>query len=106
MRFVVGEQPLETEEQRETAPPLDRGQLVACLDLAQRRVKRPPPCRPRSKGFFEGLALVYELLSCENLCARNRGRIGKRGRSTHSLKGGVWCASRSSTLGGGSGSLE
>ena len=83
VRLVLGEQPLEPEQQREVAPPVDRGLLVAGLDLDQRGVERAAAGRARSKRVFEGLALVDELLACEQLRARDRGRIRKRGGITH-----------------------
>src|SRR5258708_34754618 len=59
----------------------------AALDLHQRSVECPAACRARSKGICERLALVYELLACEQFCARDRGRIRKRGGITHENSG-------------------
>ena len=86
MRLVFGQQPLEPEQQREVSAPLDRRLLVAGLDLYERGVERATARRARSKGFIEGLALVDELLTCEQLRSRDGGSIGKRGDSTHQIR--------------------
>ena len=49
MRLLLGEQPLEAEQQREVAAPLDRGGLVPSLDLGERGVQRPAPRRARGE---------------------------------------------------------
>src|SRR5258708_37180239 len=59
----------------------------AALDLHQRSVERPAACRAQSKGVCERLALVYELLACEQFRARDGGRIRKRGGITHENSG-------------------
>ena len=38
--LLLGEQPLQAEQQRELAPPVDRGRLVAGVDLSEGRVQR------------------------------------------------------------------
>ena len=48
--LVLGEQPLEPEQQRELTPPLDRGLLGALLDLGQRSVERPAPGGPGERA--------------------------------------------------------
>ena len=43
LRRLLGEQPLEPEQQREVRAPLDRGRLGAGVELGQRGVERPAP---------------------------------------------------------------
>ncbi len=50
LRRLVGEQPLEPEQQREVLAPLDRGRLGARVDLGQRGVERAAAGRARAQG--------------------------------------------------------
>ena len=80
VRLLLGEQPLEPEQQRELPAPLDR-RLVARRRRsrpAQRRA-RGAAGRARRQRVLEGLALVDELLAREELRARDRGRIQEKG---------------------------
>ena len=91
VRLLLGQQPLEPEQQRELAAPLDRRLLGAGVDLGQRSVERPAPGGAGGKGVLEGLALVDEALAREQFRTRNRGRSRKRGGITHEdRKGCVW----------------
>src|SRR5438309_5925 len=83
MRLLFGEQALEPEQQREAPSPADGGQLVPCVDLLERSIDRPATCGAGCQRLFEGLALVDELLTSEQLSARDSGGIGKRGGVTH-----------------------
>src|SRR5579862_5627589 len=81
--LLLGEQPFEPEQEREAAPPLDRGLLGARVDLAQRRVECTTACRTRREGVLERLAFIYEALTREQLGTRNRSWTRKRGGITH-----------------------
>ena len=63
-RPLVPEQPLEPEQQRVVAPPLERGRLGAGLELLERRVDRPPARRPRGQ-VGDRLALEQDRLTGE-----------------------------------------
>ena len=79
VRLVLREQALEPEQQRELAPPLDRGLLGVGLDLGQGRVERPAPGGAGCERFFERLAFIYEALTREQLGTGDRRRTRKRG---------------------------
>ena len=64
LRRLVGEQPLEPEQQREVAAPLDRGVLGPCVELGQRGVERPAARRPRGQRLGP-LAVEQERLAGE-----------------------------------------
>ena len=81
--LLLGEQPLEPEQQRVLPAPLDRGLVRARVHLRQRSVERAAAGRPGGERVFERLALVDEALAREQLRPRNRGRTGKRGGITH-----------------------
>jgi hypothetical protein len=65
VRLLLGEQALEPEQQRELAPPLERGLLGAGIELGQRRVERASARRSGGEGLGGGLAFVYESLARE-----------------------------------------
>ena len=95
VRFVLGQQALEPEQQRELAPPLDRGLVGAVVELGQGSVERRPAGAAGSKGVFERFAVVDEALTREQFRARDRGRTRKRGDGTHvHSKVASGCASR------------
>ncbi len=52
MGLVLGQQALESEEQREPTPPLDGGLRGPLLDLHQGSVERPAPGRSWGKSIF------------------------------------------------------
>ena len=83
VRLLLGQQPLEPEQQRELAPPLDRRLLGAGLDLGQRSVERPASGRAGGERVLERFALVDEPLACEQFRTRDRGRTRERGGITH-----------------------
>ena len=83
MGLLLGEQPLEPEQQRELPPPLDRRLLGAGVYLAEGSVERPAPRGAGCKGVLERLAVIDEALAREQLSARDRGRTRKRGGITH-----------------------
>ena len=64
LRRFVGEQPLEPEQQREVAAPLDRGELGAVVDLGQGGVERPAAGGPRRQRLGP-LAVEQERLAGE-----------------------------------------
>ena len=64
LRRLLGQQPLEPEQQREVAPPLDRGRLAAGLDLRERGVERRRRAVPGRQGL-RALALEQERLAGE-----------------------------------------
>ena len=53
MRLLLGEQPLEPEQQRELPAPVDRRHLRAVVELRERSVKRPAPCGAGGQRIFE-----------------------------------------------------
>ena len=59
LRLLLGQQPLEPEQQRVVPAPLDRGLVRSRVQLGQRGVERAPARRPGREGVFERLALVY-----------------------------------------------
>ena len=65
LRRFVGEQPLQSQQQREVSAPLDRGVLGAFVQLRKRRVERPPPSRAGGERLralaFEQEGLADEL---------------------------------------------
>ena len=65
LRLLLGEQPLEPEQQRERAPPVDRGQLGAGVELPERRVEGDPPRRAGRERGRAVLALDEEGLARE-----------------------------------------
>ena len=65
LRLLLAEQPLEAEQQRERAPPLDRGHLEPGVELRQRRVERHAPRAARRERGRGVLALVEEGLARE-----------------------------------------
>ena len=77
--LLLGEQPLQAEQQRELAPPLDRGRLVAGVDLGQRSVERAAAGGPGGQGLLERFAFVDEALARQQLGARDRVRTRKGG---------------------------
>ena len=83
VRLLLGEQPLEPEQQREPPAPLDRGLVRAGVDLGHGGVERAPAGRAGRQRILEGLALVDELLAREQLRPRDRGRFRKGGGITH-----------------------
>ena len=65
MRLVLGQQPLEAEQQRELASPLDRRMLGARVELSQRNLERAPARRTWSECVLDLLAVVDELFAGE-----------------------------------------
>ena len=53
VRLLLGEQPLEPEQQRELAAPLDRRAAVARVDLLERGVERAPTGGPWGQGLLD-----------------------------------------------------
>src|SRR5581483_3205924 len=83
VRLLLGQQPLEAEQQRVLPAPFDRGLVRAGVALGQGGVYRGSASRAGRQGLFEGLALVDELLAREQLRPRDRGRFRKGGGITH-----------------------
>ena len=69
VRLVLGEQPLEPEQQRVVAAPLRRRRLRPGLDLGQRRVQSLAPAAPRGERVGDVLAGVHEGFARELLSA-------------------------------------
>ncbi len=72
LRRFVGEQPLEPEQQREVAAPLDRGVLGALVELLQRGVERAP-ARGAGRQRLGPLAVEQEGLAGERRRALDVG---------------------------------
>ena len=73
LRRLIGQQPLQAEQQREVLAPLDRWLLRPGVDLGQRAVQSPPPRRPGGERFrsfsLEQEGLTGELRRPLDLCA-------------------------------------
>ena len=78
VRLLLGEQPLEPEQQRELAPPLERRLHVSLVDLGDGGVERAAASRTGRKRSLGGFTVVYELLVRQPLGACDRGITGKR----------------------------
>ena len=63
--LLLGEQPLQAEQQRVLAPPVDRGMLAAGLDLGHRSVERAPAGRALGQRHARVLALEQERFTRE-----------------------------------------
>jgi hypothetical protein len=72
LRRLLGEQPLEPEQQREVAAPLDRGCLGAAVDLAQAPRRARGGGRCRGEGL-RALAVEQQGLARKLRCALDVG---------------------------------
>ena len=84
--LLLGEQPLEPEQQREFAPPRRRGMLGLWVlgQLGERPVQRPAPSAPRRQRDGGILAVVQEALAHELLSPRDfSGSWDGRGHEGH-----------------------
>ena len=85
--LVLGQQPLEPEQQRELATPLQRGLRASGLDLGQRAVERATA--RRAGGERRLRRSRPRSTNCSRVryfSASDRGRAGKWGGITHGLK--------------------
>jgi hypothetical protein len=89
VRLLLGEQPLEPQEQGEVPPPLDGRLLVARLDLDQSGVEGAAAGRSGCQGLVEGLAFKDETLAGQLLGTRDRVSCRKGGGDTHKCLGWV-----------------
>ena len=81
LRRLLGQQSLQPQQQREVAPPLDRGLLrpfASSLSAASSARRRAVPGASASS---KRLALEDETFAREQFCSRNRCSIRKRGGS-------------------------
>ena len=86
VRLLLGEQPLQPEQQRELPPPLDRGLVGPGVELGQGGIERAPARRAGRERVLEGLALVHKLLTGKQLRPRDRGRFREWGGITHTYR--------------------
>jgi hypothetical protein len=114
LRRLLGEQPLQPEQQLEVAPPLDRGVLRPFVELLQGAVEGAAPCRARRQRL-RPLAVEQEGLTGElrrpldvvtRWNCRPRGNFGGLGHEgfrvsypPHSTRGrGHWCEDAGSRM--------
>ncbi len=83
VRLLLGEDPLEPEQQRELPAPLHRGLLVARVDLDEGSVERPAAWRAGGEGVLERFAVIDKTLAGQPLSACDRVRTRKGGGDTH-----------------------
>ena len=84
-RLLLGEQALESEQQREAPAPLDRGLLDPGIELSLRGIERASARRPGGEGLGGGLTFIYESLAREIFGTCDHGRTRKWGGSTHAI---------------------
>jgi hypothetical protein len=87
--LVLGQQPLQAEQQRELASPCDRGHLAALVDLDERGLERPAAGASFAERLCGVLALEQEWLTRELFSAFEigvgNGRVGEdRSAISHS----------------------
>ncbi len=81
MRLLLGQDALESQDQRELAPPQDRGRLEAGIQLGQGGFQRAPAGGARRQRHVGRLALEHERLTRKRFCALQIGTGDRRGLS-------------------------
>ena len=104
VRLLLGKQALEPEQQRELAPPLDRGLFRARVDLGERSVERSASRGAGGKRVFERLAVVDEAFARESSARAIAAGVGKGVEAPIWIESCVWmCEPRPIRLSGSPG---